>query len=655
MRIRARGPVACAIVALPVLALPGLFVASACRRVADERPVASLASSPETEARFDAIRTRWTDASSKVRAGMRPELEALLIDVARRGDGLEPIVRAYLAMAWLDAGVPAAAEAVARPLVEGRPGVPNDLATLVKGASARRLGRARESIDLLRPLVGKLIDPFARPMLYEEITEAHIDDERWEDALVYAEGWLRSATPAERLAVRAAVQRVLRRIPEPVVLRLLEAEANAPPEARHSADLILALAARLEEAQGQVAGSTDGAPAGDAGAASPTPEAPVITGDAGAPVLSALVSLPRFDPRTIALLVPTSAPGWAPIASAIVRAATGVTAPTLATALHGDAGPDASSALNVPPVGHRLLVFDTGGTAAGAVAALDAAERDGAAVVVGGAIDAEASALVAAARPKRIPVVLLRRAGGAIDPKGEKPTWISVGPSLDDEEQATVAIAKAVASEVAIVEPWPDPGTTPEPPTDPMRWRCDASPKVAGGTAFPIAAWKAKKVSAIVVLGDARCARRIAVELATSPGAFRPAFVLGPGALDLAHEPIPFARTVLGAGALPADDLAPQDLRTLWIDQGAPVSWWNGLGHDAAALAASALPGDLLPVTETAKLQQARTTTANRLLAAKASLWTTTAKGPAANGVVPRTTSMRAFAPGAAAHPAWAP
>ncbi len=651
---------AIAVIAAPALAtVVAVGMVGACRRVADERPIASLATSPETEARFGAIRARWADASSKHRAAMRPELEALLIDVERRSDGLEPIVRAYLAMAWLDAGVPAAAEAVARPLVDGRPGVPNDLATLVKGSAARRLGRARESIDLLRPLVGKLIDPFARPMLYEEITAAHLDDQRWEDALVYAEGWLRSASPAEKPAVRSAVERVLRRIPEDVVVRLLDAEANAPVEARHSADLVLALSARLgESAPGGLAGTT--ADAGVEGSLEPPTSgagAPTGAGAVVGSVAPTLASPPRFDPKTIALLVPTSAPGWAVAASAIVRAAAAVTAPSLATALHADAGADAS--LSVAPVGYRLVVFDTGGTASGVAAALDAAERDGAGVVVGGATDAEATALLANARKRRVPSILLRRAGSPPD-GGEKPTWISIGPSQDDEELATLAIAKAVTSaavgaDVAVVEPWPDPGTAPEPPTDPMRWRCDAAPKVAGGTAFPIAAWKARKVSAVVVLGDARCARRIADELVQSPGAFRPTFVLGPAALDLAHAPIPFARTVLVAGSLPADDQAPADLRTLWIDQGAPVSWWNGLGHDAVVLAGSALQGAPKATSDPAALQQARATTAARLLAANAVLWTTTAKGPAANGIVPRATSMRAFAPGIAAKPAWAP
>jgi hypothetical protein len=47
---------------------------------------------------------------------MRPMLADLVADLGKKGDSLEPLARAYLAIAWLDAGVPAAADAAARPL-----------------------------------------------------------------------------------------------------------------------------------------------------------------------------------------------------------------------------------------------------------------------------------------------------------------------------------------------------------------------------------------------------------------------------------------------------------------------------------------------------------------------------------------------------------
>src|SRR5438067_2412140 len=137
-----------------------LGVAVACTRIVDERPVVSLATTPEAEARFASVRLRWAAATPAERAAMRPELSALQAWLESRGDGLELVARAYLAVAWLDAQVPSAAEAIARPLYEGPPGVTHDLGILVLGVAQRRQGHSAAAIETLRPIVGKLIDPF---------------------------------------------------------------------------------------------------------------------------------------------------------------------------------------------------------------------------------------------------------------------------------------------------------------------------------------------------------------------------------------------------------------------------------------------------------------------------------------------------------------
>jgi len=620
-----------------------LAAAGACRRAADERPVAALSSSAEMEGRFDDLRARWIDGTPEVRASMRGELNALVIELDKRGDGLEPIVRAYLAISWLYAGVPAA--------VDGPPGVANDLGTLVKGVAIRKLGKPREAIELLRPLIGKLIDPFARPLLYEEITEAFLDDGRYEDAVVYAEGWLRSAGTTEKKETRAAIARVLHRIPDTVALKMLEADAVAPPEAKYSPDMLMFLTARVDEGSSAVA-TADGGVAGDGGALAASDAATTV---ATAPTTATVVPLVlpiRFDPRSIGVLVPATAPGWSTAASAVVRAAAAVATPALATALHSDGGVDA----NEPnTLGHRLAVLDTGGTAQGVARALDAAEREGAGVIIGGLTDGEANALAALAQSRRIATILLRKPS-VLPPMapGEKQAWIALGMSASEEAKATLDAAPK-GSEVATVLPWPEPGAA-APPDDPLRARCDATPKVAGGTAFPVAAWRTRKVATVIVLGDARCARRLADEIAaTANPPWRPTLVLSPSALDLAHVVFAFPRVVVAPGVLPAGDDAPPALRTLWTDQGAPVSLFGALGHDAAALAASALPGDLPPTIETAPLQKNRVITIGRLFSAKAALWTTAAAGPGPAGLVTHTLHTRTIAAHSALRPMWAP
>ncbi|MBI2394607.1 MAG: hypothetical protein HYV09_33870 [Deltaproteobacteria bacterium] len=646
-----RGPTRAATLSATALAAIGaigsLVAVGACRRAADERPVAALSSSSELDARFDRIRARWIEADTAGRAALRADLAALVIELDKRGDGLEPLARAFLALSWLDSGVPAAAEAVSRPLVDGPPGVANDLGTLVKGAAARRLGRAREAIDLLRPLIGKLLDPFARPLLYEEITEAFLDDGNYEEALAYAEGWLRSATGAEKKEVRAAVARVLRRVPEAVLIRVLETDALAPPEARRSPEMRVILAAAVDKSGGGTAEEPSAAPTDGGTTAAKADAAPTP-----APMPIPTTFLPvRFDPKTIALIVPTSANGYGASASAVVRAAAAVASPSLATSLHGDAG----VGLGAPvALDHRLAVLDSAGTTLGTTRALDAAEREGAGVVIGGLTEAESSTLASLAQQRRIPTILLRRpsAPPALA-AGEKQVWITLGPSSDEEAKATIATAQAAIADAAIVEPWPFPGDTAPPPTDPMRARCDAQPKLAGASTFPVAAWRAKKVSAVVVLGDARCARRVADEIVATTPPWRPTLIVAPSALELAHVTLPLPRTIVGVGLLPADDAAPGPLRALWKDQGGPVGLWNALGHDAAALAAAALPGDLTPATDTAAMQKARATTLARLRAAKTDLWTSTAKGPDGSGAVAQQTRVRTVPAGSSVTPAW--
>jgi hypothetical protein len=612
-----------------------------CPRSVEERPVVSLASSTEAEARFASVRLRWATATPADRASMRPELNELVTFLDKTDDGLEDLARAYLAIAWLDAGVPGAAEAVARPLVEGAPGVAHDLATLVKGAAERRTGHSADAIVTLRPLAGKLIDPFARPILYEELVEALLDEGRFDEALVFAEAWLRAGAGGNK-PLQATVARVLKRIPEAVASRVLEAERQAKGAGGHSPELLLILSDRVDEL---IAAS----PAEDAGTVTPS-EAGVSVAAADAAVLSTIPGgAPiRFDPRAIALLVPSSAPGVAVITASIVRAAAATTNP-ITIGAKADAGASAPSSTS-----HRLAVFDTGGTATGTGRALEAAERDGAALVIGGATDLEANALAQLAQMRHIGVILLRKPPVVpVIASGDRQMWIALGASSDEEAKATLAIADGFSGDKAIVEPYPLSPSTPS--ADPLRVRCDATAKTVDTTAFPIAAWRAKKVPTIVLLGDLRCSKRLLAELtAVTPGApYRPHLVLSPSSLELVHENLPLSRSAVSAGVLPATDDAPATLRALWMDQGAPVGWWNALGHDAATLALAATPGDLLATTDPAALLKARANTLSRLLAAKVELWTTSSSGVGPSGLIPRTMVVRAVGAGGAWHPSW--
>ena len=634
-----------------------------CGSASGEKPLVALATSPVAETRFSSVRVRWMSATRAERAAMRAELTEIEEWLEKKEDGLEPVARAYLAVAWLDAGVPNAAEAVARPLYEGPPGVTHDLGVLVKGIAQRRTGHAKEAIVTLQPIVGKLIDPFARPLLDEEMTEALIDAGRYDEAIAFAQAWLRAGATSDRKALHEAVARVLHRIPVEVARRTIDAQRTSKGTAGYSPELILILGARLEDFDQELVENDGGlALVGDGGKAFDASGLELNT-DA-----SSMVTLPlpiRFDPRAVALIVPTSAAGHGSMATAAIRGATSVfSAQPLAAPEKADAGSSAidakassaneASVLAPSAAAHHLGVFDTGGTAIGVVKAVDAAERDGAAVIIGGITDIEANALALLAQSKHLPTILLR--APTAPPKigaSERRYYVTLGGSNADEAKLTMATAATMPGVQAVVEAYPESAAAAkEEPTDPLHARCDATQKTASATAFPIALWRAKKVSTIVILGDARCADRVAQELAATTPPYRPQLVLAPSAMELIHETLPMARTVVGAGHIPADDASPASLRALWIEQRAPVGWWTAFGHDAATLAISATPGDILPTTAGDDIQKARLTTLDRLAKSKGELWSTEAKG-VDSGVVPRTTFVRAVGAGGAWHPAW--
>jgi hypothetical protein len=639
--------------------------ALSCGGAAGEKPLVALATSPAAETRFASVRLRWMNATREERASMRTELADVEQWLEKLEDGLEPVARAYLAVAWLDAGVPNAAEAVARPLYEGPPGVTHDLGVLVKGIALRRTGKANEAIVTLQPIVGKLIDPFARPLLDEEMTEALIDVGRYDEAIAFAQAWLRAGATTDRKALHENVARVLHRIPIEVARRTIDVQRTSKGTAGYSPELILILGSRLEDFDEEVVESDGGvAVVGDGGGKAFDAAGLDFNADA-----TAMVTLPlpvRFDPRAVALIVPTSAPGQGSAATAAIRGATSVfAAQSLPPPPPGDAGAPSAIAKKKGPgddasvqapsaAAHHLGVFDSGGTAVGVLKAVDAAERDGAAVIMGGVTDLEANALAIMAQTKHMPTILLRAPTAPPKINGtERTYYVVLGGTVADDTKITLAAAAAVPGVQAIVEGYPEtPAAAKEVSTDPLHARCDAAPKTASSTAFPIALWRTKKVSAVVILGDARCADRVAQELAAEKPAYRPQLVLGPSAMELIHDTLPLARTAVGAGQLPADDGAPAALQKLWIDQRAPVGWWTAFGHDAAILAMFATPGDLLPTMEGDEIQKARLTTLDRLAKSRGELWSTEAKGVTA-GTVPRTTFVRSVGAGGAWHPAW--
>ena len=76
------------------------------------------------------------------------------------------MAEAYLAFIALDRGNPAEARAMAQRVREGPSGNTRDLGTLIDGASLAREGKPEKALQLLDPLVGRMIDSFAQDLLH---------------------------------------------------------------------------------------------------------------------------------------------------------------------------------------------------------------------------------------------------------------------------------------------------------------------------------------------------------------------------------------------------------------------------------------------------------------------------------------------------------
>src|SRR5579884_2887236 len=176
-RSRALAGASAALVAMAV----GAVAAAACAGTrAEPRPVATLASSPRAAAAFEAIRDAWRDPDRSSPAELRAMLERFVAQFPT--DGLVPLARIALALVALDQGDVAAADAQMS-LTEGLPaGTAHDLWTVARARRLRMRGEPEAALAMLRPLVGKGVDPLATHREYEAIS--------------YMDAWLR-ATPEE--------------------------------------------------------------------------------------------------------------------------------------------------------------------------------------------------------------------------------------------------------------------------------------------------------------------------------------------------------------------------------------------------------------------------------------------------------------------------
>lgn len=628
----------------------------------ESTPVAMLASSPQSAAAFEAIREAWSDSDTEPRA-LRLKIEAFIANFPK--DGLVPLARVALALTAMRQGDLAKADAELALTAEVPAGTTHELRTVAQARRLRLGGDPESALVLLRPSVGKLVDPLARAIFEEELTLTAVATHRDYEAISYMDAWLRASTPDEKPGTIARVSGVVQKLPREVLVGALQAMSVQRATLGYGADIERILAQRLV----QIATTS-----GDAELArmllETDPLAYTVAGDAGT-ALGELAASRRglnvVEGRTIGLLLPTESPGLRDESADVLRGvlwALGLprgarTASAQATTSAGDAGsasagtedagsrtararaseetcaplePAPESVEPTPEEGVHLVTRDDAGSAGRTEVSLDELAGEGAAMVIAGLDGETAERALRWGQNHSVPVIVLVPPGeAAASPSfgfvlGEPRTAVlealsRADPALATERAAPIADTSGIAS-------YPPQGGrfggfTLAPPVS-----CDIPAVHAGDARFPIEPWQADKTRAWLVSGSPQCATDLINELSTARAHGVVALTLEAAAV---LRPTSGLRVVSArAGIVPEVD--PRDPRVEEVRRFSATlgtaGWWTALGRDAATLARSALLG--LPVdsvSESHAVADWRTKVRDALASTQARLWTTESSG----------------------------
>jgi hypothetical protein len=585
----------------------GAFAAGSCSgRQASQTPAPTLAQSAEAQQEFQPIRHRWMLASARERAALEPALQEF-----RAHYPTEPLVRlanVMLAIIALDRGDTETAEALAAQVRSGPAGSTQDVASLVVGAALCRRGKPEAALDVLAPLVGKLIDPYAQSMLHEQIVDASVQAHRWFEALAYMDDWLRSAEPHELGAVRDTVNARLTAFPTDTLELALRA-MKSKSHAGYGPDIRQAVASRLSEV---AISKSDPRLARAVLENQGSMEALGDAGDTLAQLATSGGAAPRVVGHTVGMVLPS---GDAALRSRAAQAIAGVLevfGPTQST-VESDAGSGIAPAQSA-----GFLTRDHHDIAAQWREPFDELAHEGASVIVAG-FDAEGAQIASRyAESESIPVILLTHPA-SLD-AGARFTFV-LGESDEGLAGGVMEAANKTGKRSARVG-----GPEASPSSNERSAPCDAKAGRAGDLRFPLSRWRTEQVGVLGMAGPEVCARDLFFELGEAK--YAPSIVIGPEALGV-ETPKRYSGTVLRArvGLLGSTEHDPQV--QLWIRaHGDTPHWYEALGRDAAILARAAV--DSLPADNTSNLRDvaSRRATAQRALeSASATLWTTSENG----------------------------
>lgn len=608
-----------------------ILLAVACSRGGGgERPVASLASSPEAALALAPLRAEW-DARKLDRGA----LEAFLQRFPE--DGAAPLVKIYLAFALMDAGDFVRADGLLATIADLPPGSTRDLATVARARSLRQHGAPQSALDSLRPLVGKVVDDADREIFLEELALAAIGAHDDYEALAYVDAWLKGVSEDDRERVRAKIGQILETMQRPVLeqtYRSMRARGSASGYSADTQKLVAARLARIAVETNDAALArwlldVSGVSAAQAG------------GDAGVELGELAASrrgLSLVAGRTVGLLLPTRNRELRDEAADVVRGL------SWALDLPRSAGSEE---------GVRLVTREDGVDEDGTRAAMEELTGEGAVVIVAGFDRAGADRaskwseesgvpvlLVSAPTPARMPranaVVLGERAerevamlAEALARHGVKTAGL-VADAAEDE--AAARVAEGVGG-LALLPPV----------------RCDVPLAEAGKPRFPVDAWLASGAQGWLVSGPSACARDVLRDLSHGLDAKGAPRAQAKAVALTLEAGIPFAEapkkiTILSAsaGLVPVlastpEEAREEDVRSFMDRFGVRPSYWTAIGRDGGALARAAMGP--LPVDSTSDpkiVAQRRGIVAAGLGSVRVRMWTTDADGIGKDRVLPR-------------------
>lgn len=566
-------------------------------------PVATMGATVAAEEAARPLIRRWMQADAKERR----DVERNLSEFSKRfeGDPLAQLVDVLAGWSALEQGDRVRAVSMATVALDGPPGVTRDLAALVVGASARRAGDSKRALDLLLPLLHKMVDPAATALLDEELVRTAILAAEWSMALRLMDVWIFEAAPAERERVHSVVASMFSDVPVPRLVEHLRARSSATLTGHREAS-------GLSESLAQYL-------ARQAVADRNVPLARMLLRDAG-PLLGVsgedVARLAgdrirgRVTARTVGVLLALGSPMLERRSADVV---TGL-----------------SFGMGIGDSDARLVSRDDGGDPSRVGRALAELAAEGAAVVVAG-IDPRHDAVVAEfAEEQGLPVILLTASSRLVVAASTRTFVLGEPPARSTGALAAVLRsdgAKVVAglgnvfdgaSENAVDAT----GTGAE-------FSCDPVPTEAE--------LRTERVDALV-LGDGAYCGLEALGIARSS---RLPLAVGLGSMTPAK--LPDGSRIASVGIFPAAlERGVSDPRLVgWFESRRPApNWWMALGRDAAVLATSAVR-ELRDAASDDEVRARRIEAAAALGAARLDLWSTSAPGFDAARTVPREVVVR--------------